>query len=380
MLSLIAGCLGDLNGVLACLKGYLNACHVRTDQLIVVTGRECLGVVSPTVGSLEFVAALLAFVYEELSATDLGILQTDVYCHLIYAGLFYGYGVKEGLIFALGDVVVLVGQRIGIRAGACIYFIVCGVLVGLVFPTGNKYYAFFGESLRESCGELVYFVVAVAVNVEDGCYVLSFEGVIAVCALAINNLVLVLGIYVTAIGTNAPRIVLSLRIVNVVVQIAVNVGSHRNCFLSKNDLAAVSTLNAGGETVCITGGSYCRDFFGGVLGSGDFNFLGFLAVGALNGANACCGAGCGSNNGYFLAPGMLTVCGDFFGLGAFTNRAGVSSNTGSCAVSGGGYFACVPIVGNYRDVSLSNSNGAAFGALLTCGQTCFGTGRSLGRK
>ena len=231
VLGLVAGCLGDLNGVLTSLKGNLNAIHVRTDQLFVVTGCKCFGVICPTVGGFEGVFTLLAFVYEELSATGLGILQSDVYCHLIYAGLFYGYGVKQGLFVALGDVVVLVRKGIGIRTGTSIYFVICGVLSGLVFPTGNEYYALSCKLFRKSCGELVYFVLAIAVYVEDGSNFFRGEGVVAVYALAVYNLVLVIRIYITTIGANAPSVVLSLRIVYVVVQVAVNVRSHGNLFL-----------------------------------------------------------------------------------------------------------------------------------------------------
>ena len=352
VLGLVAGCFGNLNGVLTGLKGYLNAVHIRTDELIVVTGGECLGVICPTVRGLEGVFAFFAFVYVELSATNLGVLQTNVNCHFVYACLLYGYGVNERFACSLGDVVVLVGQRIGISAGACFYFIIFGVLVGLVFPCGNEYYVFALELFGKSCCKLVYLVVAVAVYVEGRSYVLRDEGVVAVCALAVYNLVLVVRIYITAIGANAPSVVLSLFVVNVVVEIAVNIGSLVNLCGSRDNGITNGALNAGGSTICITGGSNCGNFYFGVAESSDLFGLGFVAF-ASKGLNACGGAS--SCGGYFAFAPYVNVV---IGIDTLANGANAFN-----------------IVVCYNSNFLLLNNGsAALGTFLTFGKTCFGTG------
>ena len=180
---------------------------------------------------------------------------------------------------------------------------------------------------------------------------------------------LVLSFYITTIGANAPGCVESLFVVDVISGVAVNGRSLSNNSLCYENFVTNSTLFTSSETVCYAGGSYCGNCYLGVTKSLNFYFFGCAAF-TCNGTLTSNGAGCGSNNGYVGAVGVVKhsdffLCYKNFAANGALLTFGKTSLGAGCCLASNNFLG----VSDHRNFFSCYEFFAALRALLTIGKT-----------
>ena len=200
----------DGDGVFTCLERKYDTGHVRTDKEVVVTNFVCFVSGCPTIGVVDCIFVLSAFVSDELSAANLLVLNSVVSCYVVQTSLLYGDSESDRVG---SGCVIAVYVRIRKRTGTCADFIVCHVVTGGAVECIQPDYIFAGELFGKSCGEVEYIYVAVTVVVEGGRNFDCFEFVVTVFAYAFYDGVLVVVIYITTNGADTPFLIETVAVV-----------------------------------------------------------------------------------------------------------------------------------------------------------------------
>ena len=372
----------NLDFVYACLKGYLEAVDVSTNQEIVAPKCLLLVVERSIQGGIPTIREVNSGLsVNGNSCFTIGcILQSDVDSEIINACLFSNYIVKQIAVCLV--TILYIEVRIGnVRRLVSGDFIILAVRSGgdAISLCVNMENALCSELLRKHVSHGEYVVLLIVIEIKDGGYFHGNGSFTTVLALAVFNDVLVLFFNATTIKANTPSCVESLFVVDQVFLIAVNVRSLVDLCGSGQNFITNAALFASGSAIIFTCGLYCRDCnlsmvnladgfslsFVTSTGKGSNTFFGASSFLGYNTGTPLVyvrrnvvGINCATSTLAIFAVGVSNY-GDSFGLG-FAAFAGVGLNAFCGAGCRSGFNAITPCVYVRRNIV-----GVGFTA-LTC--------------